>query len=87
MQYYCHYHWYFKYLLRTYQYYKGCEKSESFSVVSYSLQPHGLYCPWNSLVQSTGVGILSLIQEIFSTQGSNPGLLHCKWILYQLSHK
>ena len=61
--------------------------SESHSVVSYSLQPHGLYCPWNSLVQNTGVGILSLIQEIFSTQGSNPGLLHCRQILYQLSHK
>ena len=27
------------------------------------------------------------IQSIFPTQGSNPGLLHCKWILYQLSHK
>ena len=33
------------------------------------------------------VGSLSLLQGIFSTQGSNPGLLHCRWILYQLSHK
>ena len=45
------------------------------------------YSPWNSPGQSTGVGILSLFQGIFPTQGSNPGLLHCKWILYQLSHK
>ena len=44
-------------------------------------------CPWNSLGQNTGVGSLSLLQGIFSTQGSNPGLLHCKWIFYQLSHK
>ena len=41
----------------------------------------------NSLGQNTGVGSLSLLQEIFATQESNPGLLHCKWILYQLSHK
>ena len=27
------------------------------------------------------------LQEIFPTQGSNPGLPHCKWILYQLSHQ
>ena len=31
--------------------------------------------------------ILSLLQGIFPTQGSNPGLSHCRWILYQLSHK
>ena len=57
------------------------------SVVSDSLWPHGLYSLWNSLGQNTGVGSLSLLQGIFPTQGSNPGLLHCKWILYQLSHK
>jgi len=33
------------------------------------------------------VGSLSLLQEIFPTQGSNPGLPHCRWILYQLSYK
>jgi hypothetical protein len=33
------------------------------------------------------VGSRSLFQEIFPTQGSNPGLPHCRWILYQLSHK
>ena len=47
----------------------------------------GLYSPWNSLGQNTGVGTLSLLQEIFPTQGSNPGLLHYRWIFYQLSHE
>ena len=37
--------------------------------------------------QNTGVGSLSLLQGIFPTQGSNPCLLHCGQILYQLSHK
>ena len=41
----------------------------------------------NSPGQNTGMGSLSLFQGIFPTQGLNPGLLHCKWILYQLSHK
>ena len=45
--------------------------SESRSVVSNSLQPHGLYSPWDSLGQNTGVGSLSLLQGIFPTQGSN----------------
>ena len=44
-------------------------------------------CPWNSPHQNTGVGSLSLLQRIFPTQGSNPDLPHCRWILYQLSHK
>ena len=62
-------------------------ESESHSVVPDSLPLHGLYRPWNSSGQNTWVGILSLLQEIFPAQGSNPGLLHCRWILYQLSHK
>ena len=62
-------------------------ESESHSVVSDSLRPHGLYSPWNSPGQNTGVGSLSLLQGIFPTQGLNPSLLHCRWILYQLSHK
>ena len=55
--------------------------------MSSSLLPHGLYSPWNSPGQNTGVDNLSLLQGIFPTQRSNPGLLHCRWILYQLSHK
>ena len=61
--------------------------SESLSVVSNSLQPQELYRPGNSPGQNTGVGSLSLLKEIFPTWGSNPGLLHCRRILYQLSHK
>ena len=60
---------------------------ESRSVVSNSLRPHGLYSPWNSPGQNTGGGSLSLLRGIFPTQGSNPGPLHCRLILYQLSHK
>ncbi|XDA71253.1 hypothetical protein R6Z07F_001605 [Ovis aries] len=62
-------------------------ESASHSVVSSSLQPHGLYSPWNSPGQNTGVGSLSLLQGIFPTQGLNPGLPYCRWILYQLSRK
>ena len=43
--------------------------------------------PWNSPGQNTGVGSLSLPQGIFPTQGSNPGLLYCRQILYLLNHK
>ena len=57
-------------------------ESESHSVVSNSLQPQELYSPWNSPGQNTGMDSLSLLQGIFSTQGSNPGLPHCRWILY-----
>ena len=62
-------------------------ESESHSVMSDFLWPHGLYSPWNSPGQNTGVGSLSLLQWIFSTQRSNPGLQHCRQILYQLSTK
>ena len=45
------------------------------------------YILWNSPAQSIGVGRLSLLQGILPTLGSNPGLPHCRWILYQLSCK
>ena len=45
------------------------------------------YSPWDSPGQYTGMGSLSLLRGIMLTQGSNPGLPHCRWILYQLSHK
>ena len=57
------------------------------SVFSDSLRPYGVYSPWNSPGQNSGVGSLSLLQGIFPIQGSNTGLPHCRWILYQLSHK
>ena len=62
-------------------------ESESCSVVSNSLRPHGLYSPWNSPGQKTGVGIYSLLQGTFPTQRWNPGLQHCRWILYHLNHQ
>ena len=43
--------------------------------------------PWYSPGQNTGVVSLSLLQGIFPTQGSNPGLLHCRRILDQLRHQ
>ena len=63
------------------------KESESNSVVSNSLRPHGLYSPWHCPGQNTGNGSLSLVLGIFPTQGPNPGLLHCTWILYQLRHQ
>ena len=67
--------------------YKVKSESESRLVTSDSLQPHGLHSPWNSLGQYTGVGSFFLLQGIFPTQGSNPGLPNCRQVLYQLSHK
>ena len=70
---------------------KGCRtklcQNESLSVVSNSLWPQGQYSPWNSPGQNTGVGSLSLLQGMFPTQGLNPGLPHCRQILYQLSYQ
>ena len=56
------------------------------------LAPHGLWptrllCPWDSPGKNIGVGSHSLLQGIFPTQGSNLGLLHCRQILYRLSHQ
>jgi len=62
-------------------------ESESHSFVSDSLWFHGLRSLWNSPIQNTEVGSLSLLQGIFPTQRSNPGFPHCRRILYQLSHK
>ena len=60
--------------------------------MSDSLQPHGLkparlLCPWDFPSKNTGVGCHSLLLGIFPTQGSNPGLWHCRQILYCLSHQ
>ena len=63
------------------------DESERWLVVSDSLWPHGLYSPGNSPGQNIGVGSLSLLQGIFTTQRSNPGLPHCRQILYQLYHQ
>ena len=67
--------------------YESVKESENHLVMADSLWLHGLYSPWNSPGQNTGVGSLSLLQGIFWTYGSNPVLSHCRWILYNLKHK
>ena len=62
------------------------------SVMSDSSRPHGQYptrllCPWNFLGKNIGLSFQSLFQGIFLTQGLNLGLLHCRQILYHLSHQ
>ena len=44
--------------------------------------PGWLLCPWKSPCKNTGVGSHSLLQGIFSTQGLNPDLLHCRQIVF-----
>ena len=45
------------------------------------------YSPWSSPGQNAGLGSLALLQQIFPTQELNWGLLHRRWILYQLSYE
>ena len=49
-------------------------------------RPSGSSGHGDSPGKNAGGGCQALLQEIFPTQGSNPGLLHCRWILYHLSH-
>ena len=70
----------------------GSGSSVSHSVVSNFLRPHGLQparllCPWDSPGKITGVGSHFLLQGISLTQGLNSALLHCRQILYHLSHQ
>ena len=60
------------------------------SVVSNSLRPNGsarLLCPGDAPGKNTAVGSYFLLQGIFPNQGWNLVLLHCRQILYQLSHQ
>ena len=68
-------------------FFKTAHKSESRSVVSDSLRPRGLYSPWSSPGQNTGVGSCFCLQGIFPTQELNSGLPHCGPILYQLRYQ
>ena len=52
-----------------------------------ALQADSLPAELQGKSKNTGVGSLSLLQQIFPTQGLNRGLLHCRWILYQLSYE
>ena len=72
-----------------------CSAGLNHLVMSDSLWPYGLMAcrlPGSSVHgdspgKNTGVGCCALLQVIFPTLGSNPGLPHCRWILYQLSQK
>ena len=54
---------------------------------SRTIAHQALLCPWDSPGKNTGVGCHSLLQGILLTQGLNPGLLHCRQIVYHLSHQ
>ena len=53
----------------------------------FGLQLTRILCPWDFSGKNTGVACHFLLQGIFPTLGSNPGLLHCRQILYQLSYE
>ena len=57
------------------------------SLRPYRSQPARFLCPWDSPGKNTGVGGHSLFQGFVPTQGLNPGRLHCRHILYCLSHQ
>ena len=76
----------FQWIFRVHFLWSEVKWSESLSPV-WLFATRGLYSPRNSPGQNTGVGNLSLLQGIFPTQGSNPGLPHYRWFLYQLNHK
>ena len=65
-------------------------QSQSVKVLVVQLYPilfDPMVCPWKSPGKNPGVGCHFLVQGIFLTQGSNLGLLHCRQILYILSHQ
>ena len=65
-----------------------CLVAQSLSTVCNPMDytPPGSSIHGDSPDKNTGVGCHALLQGIFPTQGSNPGLLHCRWILYHLIH-
>ena len=65
----------------------GHSPGKNTGVGCHFLLHQGLYSPWNSPGQNTGVGSHSLLQGIFPTQGLDPGLPHCRWIIYHMSHQ
>ena len=69
-----------------------CARACACLVTFNSFRPHGLWptkllCPRDSPGMNTRVGSRSLLEGIFPTQGLNLGLLHCRRILYHLSHQ
>ena len=92
--------WIAKHSISTVEYYSVIKSSEGLihatrasslkscpTLRPHRLQPTRLLCPWDSPGKSTGEGCHALLQGIFPTQGSNPGLLHCRWAPHHLSHQ
>ena len=74
------------------EYWSGCPFPSPGDLHNPGIEPRSLTLQADSLPaeppgkpKNIGVGSLSLLQQIFPTQGLNWGLLHCRWILYQLS--
>ena len=61
--------------------------TQSYSCDPMDCSPPGSSVTGDSPGKKTGVGCHALLQGIFPTQGSKPGLSHCRWILYQLSYQ
>ena len=56
-------------------------------VTPWTVRPLRLLRPWGFPGKNTGVGCHFLLQGIFSTQGLNQGLPHCRQMLYYMSHQ
>ena len=65
----------------------ACMPAHSVTLVVTFSGPAKLFCPWDSPGENTGMGCHVLLQGIFPSQGLNLGLLHCRHILYCLSHQ
>ena len=64
----------------------GCSKVKVAQSYPTCLRPHRLYSPWSSPGQTLEWGAVPF-SGVLPNQGSNPGLLHCRQVLYQLSHQ
>ena len=83
----CGYFWFF-FQLHVFQDSDVCAVLCSAAHLRQTLcDPTRLLCPWDSPGKNSAVGCHALLQGIFPTQGLNPGLLHCRRILYRLSHQ
>ena len=65
---------------------KSLSRAQLFAI-SWTVACTKLLCPWDFQGKSTGVGCHFLLRGIFPTQGSNPGLSHCRQTPYHLSHQ
>ena len=66
---------------------KESEIAQSCPNLSETMEPRRLLHPWDFPGKNTRVGYHFLLQEIFPTQGLNPGLMHYWQTLYRLSHQ